>query len=92
MIAFYLSRLTVGTVLNMKNWDERAENVNGFSRRSFYIMLIVGWMTFLLSGALNFGYYIVHPRYQSFIINNKVVKGRLLKNLKTMKVTKSDDR
>ena len=58
-----ITRLTVGTVLHMDNWDDDVEDVNGFSRRSFNIMLIVGWLTFLMSGVLNFGYYKVHPRY-----------------------------
>merc|ERR1712126_158191 len=53
--------LTVGTVLQMDNWDDDVEDVNGFSRRSFNIMLVVGWLTFLMSGVLNFVYYKVHP-------------------------------
>ena len=55
----------------MDNWDDDVEDVNGFSRRSFNIMLIVGWLTFLMSGVFNFGYYKVHPRY-ACIIHNQV--------------------
>ena len=47
----------------MGNWDDDVEDVNGFSRRSFNIMLVVGWLTFLMSGVFNFGYYKVHPRF-----------------------------
>ena len=53
----------------MDNWDDDVEDVNGFSRRSFNIMLIVGWLTFLMSGVFNFGYYKVHPRYVCIIHN-----------------------
>ena len=59
---YSLTRLTVGTFLHMDNWGEDVENVNGFSRRSFSNMLLLGWFSFLVSGALNFGYYKVHPR------------------------------
>ena len=53
----------------MGNWDDDVEDVNGFSRRSFNIMLIVGWLTFLMSGVFNFGYYKVHPRFVCIIHN-----------------------
>ena len=55
-------RLTTGTYLQLSNWGADVENINGFSKQSFDNLLILGWTTFVISGALNFGYYKIHPR------------------------------
>ena len=55
-------------MVHVNNWELDVENINGFSRQTFTIMLITGWLTFFLSGALNFGYYLVHPRLELWML------------------------